>query len=155
MLLQKKIKTSAFSFKTCTVLFMQWWMRRRKTTEDAMAVHFVLRLLGPQTWTTVVINLVLTRPGNRSTLRIGQTIRTTFFVNFLQPFCPKGISPTRNSDCFLGESQLRQSRATKPTVHAGCFSVSIIHRTLTWTTGSLMYTQMLMHVIAHGGVRTP
>ena len=29
-----------------------------------------------------------------------------------------------------GESQLRQSRATQPTVHAGCLSVSIIHRTL-------------------------
>ena len=48
-----------------------------------------------------------------------------------------------------------QSRATQPTVHAGCFSVSVIHRTLTWTTGSLKCTQMLMHAIAHGGVRTP
>ena len=38
---------------------------------------------------------------------------------------------------------------TQPMVHAGCFSVSIIHRTLKWTTGSLMYTQMLMHAIAH------
>ena len=36
------------------------------------------------------------------------------------------------------------------TVHAGCLSVSIIHRTLTWTTGSLTCTQMLMHAIAHG-----
>ena len=55
---------------------------------------------------------------------------------------------------FLRESQLRQSRATKPTVHAGCFSVSIIHRTLTWTTGCLTCAQMLMHAIANGGVRT-
>ena len=57
---------------------------------------------------------------------------------------------------FPGESQLRQSRATQPTVHTGCFSVSIIHQTLTWTTGSwtITCTQMLMHVIAHGGVRT-
>ena len=31
---------------------------------------------------------------------------------------------------FPWESQLRQSRATQPTVHAGCFSVSKIHRTL-------------------------
>ena len=46
------------------------------------------------------------------------------------------------------------SHATQPTVHAGCFSVSIIHRTLTWTTGSLTCAQMLMHAIAHGGVRT-
>ena len=38
---------------------------------------------------------------------------------------------------FPGENQLRQSRASQPTVHAECFIVSIIHRTLTWTTGSL------------------
>ena len=38
---------------------------------------------------------------------------------------------------FPRQSQLRQSRAVQPTVHAGCFSVSIIHRTLTWTMGSL------------------
>ena len=53
-----------------------------------------------------------------------------------------------------GESQLRQSRATQCTVHAGCFIVSIIHRTVTWTTGSLTCTQMLIHATAHGGVRT-
>ena len=33
---------------------------------------------------------------------------------------------------FLRESQLWQSCATQPTVHAVCWSVSIIHRTLTW-----------------------
>ena len=52
---------------------------------------------------------------------------------------------------FPRESQLRQSRSTQPMVHAGCFSVSIIHRTLTWTTGSLTCAQVLMHAIAHGG----
>ena len=31
---------------------------------------------------------------------------------------------------FSGESQLRQSRATQPAVHVGCFSVFIIHRSL-------------------------
>ena len=51
-------------------------------------------------------------------------------------------------------SQLRQSRATQPRVQAGCFSVSIIHRTLTWTTGSLTCAPLLMHAIAHRGVRT-
>ena len=50
-----------------------------------------------------------------------------------------------------GESQLGQSRATRPTLHAGSFSVSIIHR----TTGSLTCAHMLMHAIAHEGVRTP
>ena len=39
---------------------------------------------------------------------------------------------------FPRESQLRQSRATQPTVHAECFSASIIHRTLTWLVGWLV-----------------
>ena len=50
-----------------------------------------------------------------------------------------------------GESQLRPSRATQPTVLVGCFSISIIKRTLTWTTGSWTCAQMWMHAIAHGG----
>ena len=58
---------------------------------------------------------------------------------------------------FPGESQLWQSRATQPRVHAGCFSVSImtIHRTLTWTSESLMCAQIWMRAIVHGGVQTP
>ena len=47
-----------------------------------------------------------------------------------------GILPWEIRVAFLRESHLRQSRATQPTVHAGCFSVSIIHRALTWTRGS-------------------
>ena len=46
------------------------------------------------------------------------------------------------------------SRTTQPTVHAGCFSVSKIHKTLTLSTGALMRTQMLMHAITHRGVQT-
>ena len=42
-----------------------------------------------------------------------------------------------NSGCLPRESKLRQNRATQPTVHAGYFSVSIIRRTLAWTTGYL------------------
>ena len=55
---------------------------------------------------------------------------------------------------FPGESQLQQSCITQPPVHAGCFSVSIIHRTLTWTTGPLTCVQMLLHAIAHWVVWT-
>ena len=51
---------------------------------------------------------------------------------------------------FPGERQLRQSRATQPTVHAGCLSVFMIQRTLTWTTGSLTCAQMSIQAIAHG-----
>ena len=65
-----------------------------------------------------------------------------------------GFLPWEIWVAFPRESQLRQSRATQPTVHAGCFSVSIIHRTLTWTTGSVTCAQMYMHAIAHGGVGT-
>ena len=65
-----------------------------------------------------------------------------------------GFLPWEYRVAFPGESQVRQSSATQTTVHAGCVSVSIIHRTLTWTTGSLTCAQMLVHAIAHGGVRT-
>ena len=65
-----------------------------------------------------------------------------------------GFLPWEIWVAFPRESQLRQNRATQPTVHAGCFSVSIIHQTLTWTTGSLTCAQMLMHVIAYGVVWT-
>ena len=65
------------------------------------------------------------------------------FLNFFYKYCatfhncivPFGFFPRGIRVAFPGESQLRQSRAAQPRVHAGCFSVSIIHRTLTWTTG--------------------
>ena len=59
-------------------------------------------------------------------------------------FVPLGFLPREIS---RGKPQ-RQSRASQPTVHAGYVSVSINHRTLTWTTGSLTCTQMLMRAIA-------
>ena len=79
-----------------------------------------------------------------------------FFTSFTFYNCivPMGFLPWEIRVSFPGESQLRQSRATQPTVDAGCFSVSIIHGTLTWTTGSLTFAQMLIRAIAHGGVRT-
>ena len=60
-----------------------------------------------------------------------------FIYIFLQLFCPNGILPREILVAFHEESQLQQSRATQPIVHAGCFSVSIILGTLTWTTGSV------------------
>ena len=77
-----------------------------------------------------------------------------FFFLFYNCIVQMGFLPWEIQVAFPGESQLRQSRATQPTVHARCFSVSIIHRTLTWTTGFLAYAQMLMHAIAHGCVWT-
>ena len=78
--------------------------------------------------------------------------------SFIQLHCivQLGLLPWEIQVAFPRKSQLRQSRTTQLTVHAGCFSVSIIHRTLTtWATGSLTCVQMLMHAIALGGVRTP
>ena len=69
------------------------------------------------------------------------------FYNFIVPM---EFLPWEIQVAFPGESQLQQSRATQSTVHAGCLSVSIIHRTLTWTTGSLTCAQMLMSAIAQG-----
>ena len=46
---------------------------------------------------------------------------------------------------FPRESQLQQSCTTQTMVHAGCFSVSIIHQTLAWTSGSLTCAQMLIN----------
>ena len=76
------------------------------------------------------------------------------YFTFYNCIVPVGFLPWEIRVVFPAESQLRQSHATQPTVHAGCFSVSIIHRTLTWTTGSLTCALTLIHAIAHGGVRT-
>ena len=55
---------------------------------------------------------------------------------------PVGFLSWKIRVAFPGESQLRQSRATQPTVHVWCLSVSVIHRTLTWNTGSLTCAHM-------------
>ena len=57
-----------------------------------------------------------------------------FFNNCIVPLAS---FPWKIRVAFPGESQLRQSRAIQPTAHAGCFSVSLIHRILTRTTGTL------------------
>ena len=67
----------------------------------------------------------------------GRNLKRIFFYNCVVPLVPWEIGVA-----FPWESQLRQSRAAQPTVHAGCFSVSLIHRTGTWTTGSLTGTQI-------------
>ena len=51
-------------------------------------------------------------------------------------------------------SRLPQGRATQPTVHAACFSVSLIHRILTWTKRTLTCAQTLLHAMAYRGART-
>ena len=54
---------------------------------------------------------------------------------------------------FPGESQLDRVALPNLLRMLGVFSVSIIHRTLTGTTGSLTCAQMLMRAIAQRGVR--
>ena len=64
-------------------------------------------------------------------------LRSLFFLFFFLIFIfyfyncivPMGFSHGKFGLPFPEESQLRQSRATQPTVRDGCFSVSIIHRT--------------------------
>ena len=73
----------------------------------------------------------------------------------LQVAC-KGVEPFYNCIVPMGffPWEIQVAFPREPTVHAGCFSVSIIHQTLTWITGSLMCAQMLMNAIAHRGVQT-
>ena len=78
-------------------------------------------------------------------------VKLLFTVTVYNCTVPMRFFPWEIRVAFPGESQLRQSRATQRKVHAGCFSVFIIHRTLTRSTGSLTCTQTLMHAIAHGG----
>ena len=75
------------------------------------------------------------------------------YFYFYNCIVPMGFLPWEIRVAFP-ESQLQQSHATQTTVHAGCFNVSIIHRTPTWITRSLTCPQMLMHATAHRGVRT-
>ena len=53
-----------------------------------------------------------------------------------------GFLPWEIRAAFPGESQLRQSGAIRPTMHAGCFSISVVLRTLTWSTRSLTCAQI-------------
>ena len=76
------------------------------------------------------------------------------FSTFYNCVVPMGFLPWEIRVAFHEESQLRQSRATQPSAHAGCLSVSVIHRTPTGTKGSLTRAQMLMRAMAHRGVRT-
>ena len=84
-------------------------------------------------------------PDRQWTLQIGKNV--TLFYNYIVLFWGIRVA-------FPGESQLWQSRATQPKVRAGCFSVSIIHRTLTWTTGFLtcVHDLFCMHIgYVHSG----
>ena len=83
-----------------------------------------------------------------------------FFLFFYNCIVLIGLLPWEIRVSFPRESQLQQRHATQPMVHARCFSVSIIHQTLMWTTGYLTCAQVLIYVSAHGvdgggGVSTP
>ena len=56
---------------------------------------------------------------------------------FCNSTVPVGFLPWEIWIAFPRKSQLQPSHTTQPRVHAGCFSVSIIHLTLTQTPGSL------------------
>ena len=67
---------------------------------------------------------------------------------------PLGFLPLKIEWLSPGEASCNRV-ALSPPSYAECFSVSIIHRTLTLTTKSFTCVQMLMHAIAHGSVGTP
>ena len=75
--------------------------------------------------------------------------------------CPKGIFTMGNSVRFpQGKTAATESRnptSSNYSVHDGVFRVSIIHRTLTWTTGSLtcVHDHVYACVHTHGGLAPP
>ena len=70
-----------------------------------------------------------------------------FLNNCVVPF---GFLPWEIQVAFPGESQLQQSSTTQPMLHAGCFSITIIHQTLTRITGSLTCICDLFACITYG-----
>ena len=73
-----------------------------------------------------------------------------FVLKFYNSIVPFGISTIVKSGRFpRGKPATTESRYPL-TVHGEYFCVSIIHRTLTWTTGSLTCAHMLTHAIAPG-----
>ena len=88
----------------------------------------------------------------------GLNIRNTFLHswNGCIKLVKRARVPHQGIICkWVMKSQWRQTRATQHTVHAECFSVSIVYGTLTWTTECLTCAQILVHAIALGGARTP
>ena len=83
-----------------------------------------------------------------------------YFLYFVHFVVPMGIFPWEIQLAFPPKSQLQQSRY--PTLinyneHAGSFHVSVIHRTLTWTTQDLLRAHVIILVRAytHGALGTP
>ena len=74
------------------------------------------------------------------------TVCTAFDITFYNCIVPMGFHRWEIRGALPGENQQRQSRAAPPTVHAGYFSSSRIHRTLTLkTTWSLTCTQIAVN----------
>ena len=82
------------------------------------------------------------------------SIRFIYLFIYLTTLFPIWISPMGNLGCFPWEKPAVTESHSPTTVHARCFSVSVIRQSPTRKTGSSTCTQMLMHAIAHWVVRT-
>ena len=137
-----------FSSTNFTRLFYQYLCHRCTS---------LLQIWAPESTAMLVPSLAM-----KSRKRLAQSQNVLFFYLFFNNcvcvcmcvcvcvcigncIVPKGFLPWEIRVAFPGESQLWQRCTTQPMMHAGCFSVSIIHWTLTWTMGSLACTQMKMH----------
>ena len=102
------------------VLFLSDALHSRNASLAATVVVAVVRRHMSDSW--VLFRVVIGRYIITSSLLLFFT-----FLLFTTVFLQVGFLPWKTRVAFPGESQLRQSRATQPTVHAGCFSVSLIH----------------------------
>ena len=71
------------------------------------------------------------------------------FFFFFNNCNPNGISAMGNSGCLPRGKASYDRDAIQSMVHAVCFSVSIIHWTLTWTTGAHRCKCMRLHTVKY------
>ena len=113
------------------------------------------------TFTFLLFTTVLSHVQDDSYMYLCQTLHfhgnfdhlfTFIFLLFTTVLSQRNFSHRKFGLPSLGKASCN-SRATQSTVHAGYFSVSIIHQTLTRTTGSLVCAQcscMWLHMGVHG-----
>ena len=90
------------------------------------------------------------------TIYRARMMMTIYTARIMMTIYRARIYPCRNSMLIaLEQPQSSSWLFLSLILRAEYVCAAIIHRTLTWTTGSLSCARMLMQATAHGGVRTP
>ena len=133
------VEHQLFGMPSCNL----WWQVERDDPSDYSSLVLIVSSSSIAVIMRIIVVVVVTGASPVFiTYHSPPQVFLFFVFTFYDCIVPMGFIPWEIRVDFPGESRLRQSRAAQPTVHAVCFSVSIIHRTLIWTTGSLTCAQM-------------